>query len=295
MSIVEAAQRLIWPGSETEIVPAHLLLAVVHNGGLVIGAFVDEMVGFVFGFLGSYPTPDGPRLKHCSHMLGVLPPYQGQGIGFALKRAQWQMVRQQGLDRITWTYDPLLSRNAYLNIARLGAICNTYLREEYGEMRDDLNIGLPSDRFQVDWWVNSPRTIRRLSKNPRPGISFSEIERAGVRLLNPCWRDQDGWLHPSVMSSQGGLTVQAGIEGPREAVLLLEIPEDFQALKAARPSLALEWRRCTRAWLEDLFEKGYYVTDFIRLASDIVTGQRPRSFYVLSHGESTFDTIRKNR
>ena len=121
---------------------------------MLLGVFVnDELIGFVFGFPGIEPTPDGPRPKHCSHILGVLPDHRDGGVGFALKRAQWQMVRHQGLDHVTWTYDPLLSRNAHLNIARLGAVCSTYRRSEYGDMRDGLNAGLPSDRFQVDWWV----------------------------------------------------------------------------------------------------------------------------------------------
>jgi predicted GNAT superfamily acetyltransferase len=159
MESVEDLQRLVWPGSETEIVPVHLLVTAVHNGGLAIGAYqaakengqMERLVGFVFGFVGLYYTPDGPRPKHCSHMLGVDPALRDQGLGFALKRAQWQMVRHQDIDRITWTYDPLLSRNAHLNIARLGAVCNTYRREVYGQMRDGLNVGLPSDRFEVDW------------------------------------------------------------------------------------------------------------------------------------------------
>ena len=95
-----------------------------------------------------------------------------QGMGFALKRAQWQMVRYQGIDRITWTFDPLLSRNAWLNITRLGAVCNTYLRDFYGKMADVLNQGLPTDRFDVDWWVNSQRVNRRLSRRRRNDLTL---------------------------------------------------------------------------------------------------------------------------
>ena len=81
LQMVEELQRIIWPGSETDVVPLHLLRTAVHNGGLVIGAAIpgsesDQMVGFVFGFPGFYTTPDGPRLKHCSHMLGVHPEFR---------------------------------------------------------------------------------------------------------------------------------------------------------------------------------------------------------------------------
>jgi predicted GNAT superfamily acetyltransferase len=114
MVAVEALQRLVWPNSETDVIPAHMLLAVVHNGGLALGAFVgEELVGISFGFPGFYTTPDGPRLKHHSHILGTHPAWEGKGIGFALKRAQWQLVRKQGIDRMTWTYDPLFSRSAF--------------------------------------------------------------------------------------------------------------------------------------------------------------------------------------
>src|SRR6185436_11873728 len=105
------------------------------------------------GFLG---TTDGPasrpamtRLKHCSHQLGVLPAYRDQDIGYRLKLAQRDWVNLQGVRLITWTYDPLESRNARLNIARLGAVCRTYRREPYGVMEDTLNAGVPADRFQV--------------------------------------------------------------------------------------------------------------------------------------------------
>ena len=124
-------QRQVWPGTDLDVVPLHLLTTVAHNGGLVLGAFHgDRMVGFLLGFLGTDEgQPNRPalaRLKHCSHMLGVLPEYRGQHIGYQLKLAQRDYVSVQGVRLITWTYDPLESRNARLNIARLGAVCNTY-------------------------------------------------------------------------------------------------------------------------------------------------------------------------
>lgn len=277
---VEDLQRLIWPGSDADLVPMHLLITAAHNGGLVIGAFVpgkqpgehEHLVGFVFGFPGLYHTPDGPRPKHCSHMLGVHPDYRDRGLGFALKRAQWQMVRHQGLDRITWTYDPLLSRNAHLNIAKLGAVCNKYLREVYGEMRDALNVGLPSDRFEVDWWINTERVNRRLSKRARLRLDLAHFLAGGAEIINPCRVAQSGFPQPpdEYHTSQG------------EPLVLVEIPDDFLALKSVDLELALRWRLHTRALFEDLFQRGYLVTDFVFLP-----GRHPRSYYVLSHGDST--------
>lgn len=282
---VEDLQRVVWPGSETDIVPAHVLIAAAHHGGLVIGAYggvnPPELLGFVYGFPGLYTTPDGLRPMHYSHQLGVHPDHRGSGLGFALKRAQWQMVRHQGMDRITWTYDPLLSRNAHLNIAKLGAVCSTYRREVYGEMRDGLNLGLPSDRFAVDWWVNTKRVQRRLSHKARRRLDLAHFFAAGAQILNPTHADESGWPRPvssSISPSPGDQ--ERGSEG--EVLVLVEIPEDFLALKEADPDLALEWRLHTREIFEDLFESGYLVTDFVHLP-----GPHPRSFYMLSHGEST--------
>ena len=272
ISAVEALQRAVWPGSETDVVPAHMLITAVHNGGLLVGAFLDDrLIGFVFGFPGIEFTPDGPRPKHCSHMMGILPEERDAGIGFALKRAQWQMVRHQGLDHITWTYDPLLSRNAYLNIAKLGGVCNTYRRSEYGDMRDGLNAGLPSDRFLVDWWINTRRVDRRLSKRARRTLRLDDFSKADLHPLYTLERRDDQLPRPPEHFSplNGNLT-------------LAEIPSDFSVLKEADFSLARDWRFFSRELFETAFAEGYIVTDFIY--------DQSRSFYVLAHGESTLMT-----
>ncbi len=275
MHAVEQLQKEIWQEPEVDIVPAHLMNSAVHNGGLLLGAYLqEELAGFVFGFLGLYKTPDGPRLKHYSSMLGVRPDQQGRGIGFALKRAQWQYVRYQGIDRITWTYDPLLSANAWLNITRLGAVCSTYLPNFYGKMNDTLNQGLPSDRFDVDWWVNSHRVNRRLSRRRRNDISLAHYLAGGAAILNPAEMDIQGMPHP-VERAELSL-------GKEQPILLAEIPQDFQAIKAAAPQLAAAWRKHSRALFQELFAAGYLVTDFVRS-----TTTPPRSYYVLIHGEST--------
>jgi predicted GNAT superfamily acetyltransferase len=275
MLAVEAIHRVVWPGSETDIVPAPLLITVVHNGGLVLGAFVDEkLVGYVFGFPGLEFTPDGPRPKHCSHEAGVLPEHRDSGIGFALKRAQWQMVRHQSLDHITWTYDPMLSRNAYLNVARLGAVCSTYLRSEYGDMRDGLNAGLPSDRFQVDWWINTKRVERRLGKHPRPTLKLSNLTRVGVRPLYTLQTGPGNLVRPP-----------EHVPALETQLVAAEIPSDFMALKAADFSLARDWRFFSREFFETAFAKGYIVTDFVFDHSENTS----RSLYILVDGESTLD------
>jgi predicted GNAT superfamily acetyltransferase len=297
---IEELQRIIWPGNETEVVPVHVLLTAAHNGGLVIGAYHhpenssplethnsitehvhpdSSLIGYVFGFTGLYITPDGVRPKHCSHMMGVHPDHRDKGVGFSLKRAQWQLVRHQGLNLITWTFDPLISRNANLNISRLGAVCNTYKRDIYGQLRDGINIGLPSDRFQVDWWVNSHRVSHRLSKKPRRKLDLAHYFAAGVKIINPTIMNKNGLTLPGTVETAIKNVNNNSHEQP---LLLIEIPANFLTLKAFDASLAYKWRMFTRKIFEDLFQRGYLLTDFVYMP-----GKFPRSFYVASYGEST--------
>jgi predicted GNAT superfamily acetyltransferase len=276
MLAVESLQRAIWPGSETDVVPAHLLIAAAHSGGVVLGALAGEqLVGFLFGFLGTDDeSPDRvamARLKHCSHMLGVHPDYRNRGIGFRLKTAQRQAVVEQGIRLITWTYDPLMSQNAFLNIHLLGAVARTYLREAYGPMRDGLNVGLPSDRLQVEWWVTSPRVESRVRRSRRP-LDLAHFLAAGAQKLNPAALGPDDLPRPAAQPSR-----------PEATLALVEVPPDFQALKRRDASLALAWRMHTREIFEQAFAAGYMATDFVHLKGE----KHPRSYYVLSHGEGT--------
>ena len=273
ITAVEKLQKQIWSGSDIEVVPTHMLLAAVHGGGILLGAYDgDDLVGFVFGFPGHELKADRMELLHCSHMAGILPDYRDSGVGFLLKRAQWQMVRRQGIERITWTYDPLQSRNAKLNIAKLGAVCNTYYPNYYGELRDEINQGMPSDRFQVDWWLNSSRGKRRLSKSPRKKLDLAHYLSANITRLNETQLNLAGLIAPHPIE----------ISVSSEPLLLLEIPANFPAIKIADPVLALEWRMHTRTIFQDVFAAGYLVTDFVFLP-----GSQPRSYYVLSYGEGT--------
>lgn len=273
---VEALQREIWPGSETALVPAHLLLTIAQNGGVLLGAFEKgQLVGFVLGFLGEDTgSPDRvamARLKHCSHMLGVHPKYRGRGIGLALKLAQRDRVLAQGIRLATWTYDPLQSRNAHLNIRRLGSLCRHYVVDAYGEMRDELNQGVPSDRFEVEWWITSSRVESRI-EGKRPPLDLANFLAAGANKVNPATLDQDDLPRPPERPLE--------LEGN---LLLVEIPPDFDRVKREDQELALTWRHHTRAIFQQAFEEGYIVTDFVHLAGE----QVPRSYYLLSHGEGT--------
>ena len=275
---VEDLQRLVWSGSETEVVPMHMLMTIAQNGGLLIGAYDrDQLVGFVFGFLGVEHKGDQAQIKHCSHMMGVHPDYRDSGVGAKLKRAQWQLVRHQGLDLITWTYDPLESRNASLNIAKLGAICSTYKRDIYGELEDDLNAGLPTDRFQVDWWVNSQRVLKRLNSKPENRLSLAHYLAADVRIINQTQLNEAGFPVPY----QDRMDLLENTE-TRPKMVLFEIPANFQQIKAADLDLAHDWRMYSRVVFELFFSHGYLVTDFV-----FMPGKEPRGYYLFSHGEAT--------
>lgn len=266
---IEALIDDIWGGGPADAVPAHVLITFVHNGGLAFGAFDgDEMVGLAFGFLGFHETPQGRIVKHCSHQMGVHPAHQGRGIGFSLKKAQWQMVRQQGIDLITWTYDPLLSQNAWLNIGRLGAICHTYQRELYGNMVDALNAGLASDRFEVEWWVNTRRVDHRLDEGNYVRISLNDYRQADAQQL----------YIPETDVTSGLLRPPETYALPERKLVLMPIPGDFQTMRRVDFPLARDWRFFTRNVFEAAFASGYIVTDFVR--------NKGQSYYILTDGNA---------
>ncbi len=238
---VEQLQIDAWQmDDKLEVVPGHMLLTFHKNGGVLLGAYAEgRLVGFVAGFVGL--MGDG-RFKHASHMMGIHPEFQGQGIGFRLKLAQRQAVQQQGLDLITWTYDPLEVANARLNIHKLGAVCCTYIPNLYGEIVG-INAGLPSDRFQVDWHINSAHVTNRLAgKNVRKTAVPEHL------ILNPV---VGNGRPPETTNS------------PSEARHFVQIPPNIRALKAQDMPLAQAWRLHTRQLFTDLFAQNYTVTDFI--------------------------------
>ena len=255
----EGLQRQVWSmGSELDVVPLHLLATAQRNGGLLLGAFHGtELVGFVFGFPGL--TAEGTQ-KHCSHMMGVASNYRGLGIGYRLKLAQREFALDQGHILMTWTYDPLESRNANLNIGKLGAVCRAYIRDYYGPMTDGLNVGLPSDRFQAEWWITSDRVRSRL------GDGVVVPPAADLAQAIAASRTLDGFRAP------GPLMLDC--DAPSVAV---EIPSDYQEIKAVDPVLALRWREATRQVFERYFGDGRAVVGFVHQR----VGGELRSFYVL--------------
>lgn len=229
---VEELQKRVWGFDDRSIVPGHLLFITSQQGGVVLGAYAGvKLVGFVLGFLGQ---EDG-RLIHASHMLGVDPGYQGQGIGMELKCRQRDIVLAQGVDVMSWTFDPLELRNATLNLHRLGAAARKYYVNLYGDLRDRLNAGLPSDRLMVEW--NLTGTPPRQVSSPRGARSILES------------------THGSPQSALQNLGV-----GP---TLLLSVPDSIQRVKRENPDVALAWRLAVREAFIRALEAGYVARDVV--------------------------------
>jgi predicted GNAT superfamily acetyltransferase len=254
--IIERLQAEIWGCADIEVAPSHFMLIIAKEGGIVLLA-VDEAgqaVGFSYGVFAL--TKDN-HLKLASHQTGVLPVYQNSGLGYQLKLAQREAALARHLDLITWTFDPLQGRNAYLNLHKLGAVCNSYLRHLYGDMPDVLNRGLPSDRFQVDWWITSEHVEQRLT---RP-----EAEPA----LPP---SQGPLVNPTTLKN-GFFTPPDTFDLPGTPFCLVEAPPDLPSLKTSAPDLALAWRLHTREVFESCFANNYTAIDLLR--------REDRNFYVL--------------
>lgn len=273
MIAVEELQKIIWNIGDLEVTPVHVLHAIHHNGGMLYGAFDgDQIVGFVLGIIGTVPG-DGrkdmvaaARLKMYSVEAGVLPAYQSQNVGYLLKLAQRDFALNIGIRLITWTYDPLESRNGRFNIGKLGAVCHTYYRNFHGEL-SGINAGLPTDRFEVAWWITNNRVEGRVVKGRRP-LSLKMFLNSGALLLN------------ETTLNEAGLPVPPRYPlSPDANLLLVEIPADFQAVKQHNLGLALAWREHTRQLFEELFHENYTVTDFVY---DVAENGRARSFYLLT-------------
>jgi len=232
---LEDLQARAWEMEPRGIVPGALMGIIASGGGILLAAYDrdhgDQPIGFVLGLLA---RRDG-RLYHASHMLATDPAYQGRGIGAALKRRQRDVALAQGLDLMTWTFDPLIARNAYLNLHKLGAISRTYYEDYYGPMDDRFNGGLPTDRLLVEWRLNDPVPPVPLSLPAPP---------------------------TPILVAEGGkpiLRLERALVG---APLSVWVPGDSTAIKERDPAAALDWRLALRHALSWAFAHGYVVRDF---------------------------------
>ena len=243
-------QRRVWGDAYRDSVPASLLKISQKVGGLAAGAFLEsgEMVGFVYGLTG---VDRDCRIIHWSHMLAVLPAYRNHGVGRRLKLYQREYLRGLGVEMMYWTFDPLVARNAHLNVNRLGVRLIEYVPDMYADTGSDLHA-FGTDRFIAEWPVNGRAADREGSF---PTIAGGIADGEGAPLHD------------------GG----DSLNGDHPPVVRVEIPSDAESMRGDSLVELRRWRAATRRAFLDLMRSGYEITGFQRSGG--------RSFYVLArHG-----------
>lgn len=218
--------------SKPQIHPG-LMVALSHAGNYVTGAFDGEqMVGVGIGF---FHTPRDNSLH--SHIAGVLGTRSGSGIGKALKFHQRAWCLQRGIDTITWTYDPLVARNAFFNFERIGVRATRYIPNCYGTIDDELNRNEASDRLMVKWDLHNTTEL-----------PLNEAAESSVTALR---------------RSKTGPVIELPVDqGTR--ICHVEIPTDIEKLRRENPSAAGAWRMALRNTLIPLMADGWQIAGFDR-------------------------------
>jgi len=257
----EKLQEAVWKFNKNDVIPSRFMRVLCKHGGFTMGAFDDEtMIGFVFGV----PAIHYGRPSQHSHMLAVLPEYHNQNVGFNLKKAQREDALSRNIDLITWAFDPLQSKNAHLNINKLGVIACSYDINLYGESSSSkLHSGLGTDRLLAEWWLVSDRVksvIDGCTLNPKSTPSANGMK------INKTERDVQGLLIP----------VEPDLTLTNE-VLMLEIPDNIDEMKNSNIEVARRWRIFTQKTFLHYFNAGYY-TNSLQVERD---GDTRRTYYIL--------------
>jgi predicted GNAT superfamily acetyltransferase len=266
-----------------EPVPFELLRAMRHSGTYVGGAYRGtELVGAAAGLL----ADDGSL--H-SHILAVRPAARGRRVGFAVKLHQRSWALERGITTVTWTFDPLVRRNAQLNLVTLAARAEGYLEDFYGAMGDDLNAGAPSDRLLVSWPLTeadvaaAAEGARRFAPEPDAQTVLLLSEGAAGEPATAATPDQQ--VPPAGPAEHGSPAGQGGPLGsiPRPAPgrpplrLAVGTPADITTLRARRPELAAAWRYAQRETLGSALAAGYRITGLTRSGRYLLEADRPGS------------------
>lgn len=252
-------QRAVWGLVDIEITSAIQMIAAIHAGGML--HLAETASGQAIGFAYAFPGLSGGVPHLHSDMVAVLPEHQKRGVGVRLKWSQRDEALRRGIGLISWTYDPLQSRNAHLNLRRLGATAVEFLENFYGITTSSLHHGLPTDRLLVHWELSAERVALR-AREGEPTRSVSAP--TSPRVNDVKW--QAGWP----VTSEPRLDLSA-------PELLLEIPPEWDVLCQAAPRVAEGWHAAVRRALQSYFARGYRGTDFIPTEE----GGRRRPLYVL--------------
>jgi len=265
MREVETLQKDVWGCDDLDVVPLTMFVAGGEVGAVLIGAYDrSTLVGFVYGF----PGYENGQVTHHSHMLAVKSAYRNFNLGYKLKLAQRERVLAQGINRITWTFDPLQSLNAYFNFGKLGVLADTYKINFYGAATSSFLHQIGTDRLWVTWPLDSPRVRERLEAKKKESLIESEGFASPVHVGNsdkPLRNDSSEILMQEYLS--------------------IEIPADINALQNKEPGLAVEWREATRWAFTEAIAAGYIIEEFYRLSrTDQSVGR-----YLLSHRKRVED------
>ncbi|CAN7399629.1 GNAT family N-acetyltransferase [Microbacterium maritypicum] len=249
--VAELFQGIWTKQGEASPVNVETLRALSKAGSYVGGAFEhDELVGACFGF---FAAP-GQRALH-SHIAGVSSRMRGRSVGFALKVHQRAWALDEGLDEISWTFDPLISRNAHFNLVKLAASPTSYHRNFYGHMADALNGADDTDRMLVTWYVRDPRVVAACHGDPavsadRPDEGLTDGSADGSAHVEPLL---------SVGEDLGPLRHRTDARLVRVA-----LPRDIETLRLTEPARATAWRLALRETLGSSLEGGGRVLAFDR-------------------------------
>ena len=243
LQLAGALFSTVWP-AEPNGAPCTLdvMRALSKAGNYVSGAFRDgELVGACVGFFG---PPAGASMH--SHVAAVKPGLRSRDVGFAIKLNQRAWALRHRVTRVSWTFDPLVGRNAYFNLGKLGGTAAEYLPNFYGRMNDAVNAGDESDRLVVDWDLRSERVVRASRGNP-PAMDLEDLRRRGAVT--------------GLSADARGAPVVGSSAGP---VVLIGVPRDVESLRRSDPETARAWRFALRGVLGALVGAGGRVTGFAR-------------------------------
>jgi len=244
MREVETLQKDVWGSNDLDVVPLTMLVASREVGAVLVGAYDESMlVGFVYGF----PAYENGQVTHHSHMLAVRPSYRNHNLAYKLKLAQRERVLAQSIKRITWTFDPLQSLNAYFNFGKLGVLADTYKINFYGEATSSFLHQIGTDRLWVTWLLDGERVRQRLQTEKQQTL----LEPGRI----PC-------LVQFGANDAPQRNEPSKLLGPKH--LSIEIPADINALQNKKPALAVEWREATRWAFMEAIASGYLVEEFCR-------------------------------
>ena len=250
MRAVEDLQQKVWGISEREIVSFMMFIPTLAVGGVLLGAWDGaDLVGFSYGFIGH---ENGRVILH-SDMLGVRPAYRDQQLGYRLKLAQREHALAQGIDCVTWTFDPLQSRNAHLNFAKLGVTGTAYKLDFYGPSSSPLHQG-GTDRLWLHWNLNSERVLAR-------------VQSSRFKVQSSRFKVPDAPRLVRVAADDGPeLLTDAFNDAPEQ--ILLEIPLVVADWQKDNLVMVARWREATRQAFTQAFAHGYWVADFHRASFD---------------------------